>query len=166
MAKHVLGIFTQINQAKDAVDELKKHPQTKEVSFLYKSQTGKDLEMKEKEDVSTGTVAGGTAGVTLGSILGVAAETITVTTAAGTFMVFGPLAPFMGITGAVAGSLAGGLLGALIDLGVSESIAKQYEDRILKGETLVATSVEEDNEQRAIDILNTHNALLVQTANK
>jgi hypothetical protein len=59
--------------------------------------------------------------------------------------------------GAVAGGVTGGLLGALVDLGIPEESASYYAEGVRRGGTLLTVRVDDNQTDRAVDILNRHN---------
>jgi hypothetical protein len=85
----------------------------------------------------------------------------------GLFLIGGPIAGALGLTGAIAtavsgattGILAGGLVGALVSLGVPESVAKTYEDKVHAGGVLLAVPIRSDmDRENVIQVFNEYNA--------
>src|ERR1051326_4562567 len=88
---------------------------------------------KAPEGTTTGAVAGGAIGGTLGLLAGIGALAIP---GLGPFIAAGPI---MGaLAGLGAGGAVGGLIGALTGMGIPEYEAKRYEGRIREGGILVS----------------------------
>jgi len=66
------------------------------------------------------------------------------------------------LTGAGVGAMAGGLIGALTDIGVPEEEAGYYAEGVRRGGTLVTVNAEDGMVDRAVDILEDHNAVDVE----
>ena len=95
---------------------------------------------KAPEGTTTGAVAGGAIGGTLGLLAGIGALAIP---GLGPFIAAGPI---MGtLAGIGSGGLVGGLVGALVGMGIPEFEAKRYEGRIKEGGILA--SVHCDNSE-------------------
>ncbi len=162
MARMVLGIFTDRWNAEDAIRRLHRsgfNPQ--DISIMMKN-TGEAKIMAEQTGVSEvvgGTVSGAAAGGVIGALAGILVAN-GVIPGLGAFLIGGPLAAALGLTGTVAtavsgattGALAGGLLGALTSWGLSDEDAKIYEQRVRAGGILLAvfTREGEEGEVRAI----------------
>jgi uncharacterized membrane protein len=174
MAKMVLGVFTERDDAEDAIEELKTAGyNAKDISIIMKN----DKESEEFAD-STGTnvaegavsgaATGGVIGAIAGLLIGVGAIAIP---GLGAILIGGPLATALGLTGAAAttvsgaatGALAGGLIGALMGLGIPEEDARVYEERINQGAILVAVPTRADHESEAEDILEENGADRIRT---
>jgi hypothetical protein len=149
-----------------AVDRLMAEGFRKEdISVLLPEQSGtKDFahekQTKAPEGTTTGAVAGGAVGGTLGLLAGIGALAIP---GVGPFIAAGPI---MGaLAGLGAGGAIGGLVGALVGMGIPEYEAKRYEGRIKSGGILL--SVHCDNSdwvKRAKDLLETTGAEDVSSA--
>lgn len=93
-----------------------------------------------------GAVTGGTTGMAIGGALGwltgIGALAIP---GLGPLIAAGPI--MAALSGAAAGGLVGGLAGALVGMGIPEYEAKEYEERLHRGESIitVSTMTEEDN---------------------
>lgn len=146
------------------------------ISFIYRSSEGVTNEVKANaasltggEGTATGAVVGGSAG----ALAGIAAV-MGVIPVIGPIFAAGPLLVALGLgvgaastvaAGALTGAIAGGIIGLLTDLGASESIAKQYEERLKGGEVLVA--VQQDDVHDAEQAFRSHGATsvdILQTA--
>ncbi len=108
-----------------------------------------EKETKAPEGTTTGVVAGGAIGGTLGLLAGIGALAIP---GIGPFIAAGPI---MGaLAGIGSGGVVGGIIGALVGMGIPEYEAKRYEGRIKEGGILL--SVHCDNSdwvRRAKDLL-------------
>lgn len=151
----VFGIYRTQDDVEEAVDQLiAAHFRNEDVSVLFPDNQGtKDFahekNTKAPEGTTTGVIAGGALGGTLGLLAGIGALAIP---GLGPFIAAGPI---MGaLAGAGAGGAVGGLVGALVGMGMPEYEAKRYEGRIKEGGILL--SVHCDNSdwvRRAKDIL-------------
>lgn len=168
MAKNtaVYGIYRDRAAAEVAVDQLTaagfRH---EDISVLLQNNAGtKDFahekETKAPEGTTTGVIAGGALGGTLGLLAGIGALAIP---GIGPFIAAGPI---MGtLAGLGSGGLVGGIIGALVGMGIPEYEAKRYEGRIKEGGILL--SVHSDNSEwtsKAKDILKSTNAEDVSSA--
>jgi hypothetical protein len=151
----VYGIYPNRGMAENAVDRLLASDFRKEdISVLLQDNVGtKDFahekETKAPEGTTTGVIAGGAVGGTLGLLAGVGALAIP---GLGPFIAAGPI---MGaLAGIGSGGVVGGIIGALVGMGIPEFEAKRYEGRIKEGGVLL--SVHCDNSEwvsRAKDLL-------------
>lgn len=169
MTKTVLGIFSNRDEANDAVEALRKADyKPADISIVMK-------EGEEKEEVvestgehvvkgaTSGAVTGGVIGGIAGLLIGIGAIAIP---GVGALLIGGPLATALGLTGAAAttvsgavtGVLAGGLVGALVGLGVPEEQAKVYEERIREGGILLAVSAKDGKEDEVLKMMEEHGA--------
>jgi hypothetical protein len=141
MAKNtaVYGIFRNRSQAENAVDRLVAAGfRTEDISVLLPENVGtKDFahekNTKAPEGTTTGVVAGGVVGGTLGLLAGIGALAIP---GLGPFIAAGPI--MAALAGLGAGGAVGGLVGALVGMGIPEYEAKRYEGRIKEGGILMS----------------------------
>lgn len=145
----VIGIFQDRFDAQSAIDELNDMGfNPKDVSVVIKEGvTVAGTSGKKGGSVAEGAVSGAATGGVLGGLagllIGIGALAIP---GVGAFLVGGPIAIALGLTGAAAttisgattGALAGGLVGGLIGLGVPEDVARVYEQRVREGAVLLA----------------------------
>jgi hypothetical protein len=141
--------------AESAVDRLLASGfRNEDISVLLQDNAGtKDFahekDTKAPEGTTTGVVAGGAIGGTLGLLAGIGALAIP---GLGPFIAAGPI---MGaLAGIGSGGVVGGIIGALVGMGIPEYEAKRYEGRIKEGGILL--SVHCDNSdwvKRAKDLL-------------
>jgi hypothetical protein len=151
----VYGIYADREMAENAVDRLLASGfRSEDISVLLQDNVGtKDFahekQTKAPEGTTTGVVAGGVVGGTLGLLAGIGALAIP---GLGPFIAAGPI---MGaLAGLGTGGVVGGIVGALIGMGIPEYEAKRYEGRIKAGGILL--SVHCDNSDwvgKAKDIL-------------
>jgi hypothetical protein len=151
----VYGIYTARASAENAVDTLISSGfRSEDISVLLQDNVGtKDFahekQTKAPEGTTTGVVAGGAIGGTLGLLAGIGALAIP---GLGPFIAAGPI---MGaLAGIGSGGVVGGIIGALVGMGIPEYEAKRYEGRIKEGGILL--SVHCDNSDwvgKAKDIL-------------
>jgi hypothetical protein len=151
----VYGIYADREMAENAVDRLLANGfRGEDISVLLQDNVGtKDFahekQTKAPEGTTTGVVAGGVVGGTLGLLAGIGALAIP---GLGPFIAAGPI---MGaLAGLGTGGVVGGIVGALIGMGIPEYEAKRYEGRIKEGGILL--SVHCDNSDwvgKAKDVL-------------
>lgn len=166
MTKTVLGIFSDREYAKEALQKLQNEGYNpKDVSIVMKDQNeGKELADDTGADIAGGAVSGATTGAVLGGIAGLLASFVI--PGLGAFFIGGPIAGALGLTGAAAstasgaaaGALAGGLLGALMSFGLSEDDARTYEEHIKEGAILLAVPARDGEEKMVEDLLLNYNA--------
>lgn len=156
MKKVIFAVFSDIDVADQAINHL--HNELKipndEISYVYKDKTGHKVS-GEGDDVASKTAGEGAAtGATTGGLIGAAVGVIGVVGLLGPLgpvVVAGPMATFLGISGAtgviigtgVAGAAIGGLVGALTSMGVSEPQARKFEERVEAGEVLMSVHAED-----------------------
>lgn len=164
MSHILLGLFHDSTQAGAAVGQLKEKGYTKEISVLAYDPDYEDSHIHEiKQDVSTGTGLGATLGAVTGVLAGLFSGISALFVPGIGILVGGPLAALLGVTGGVVGSMTGGLLGALVDLGINESTAQLFEERIRAGEVMVGVTTGEDNSSEVSQLLQQHGATDITT---
>lgn len=177
MARTVVALYDTFEDANAAVRELVDNNFPREnISMMANDQSGEfsnqlnrsTTDPKLEEEVSNtaeGAGVGASIGATLGGIggllVGLGALTIP---GIGPVIAAGPLATALaGLAGAGAGALAGGvtggLIGALVDSGVPEETAQYYSEGVRRGGTLVSVNTDETLSGRAVNIMNRHNPI-------
>jgi uncharacterized membrane protein len=161
MAKTVLGIFSDSENAENAINTLKDAGYNpKDISIIMKDKReGKEIAENTGSNMVEGAVSGATTGAILGGLAGLLASFVI--PGLGAFFIGGPLAAALGLTGAAAttasgaatGALAGGLLGALTSLGLSEDEAKTYEEKVRSGGILLAVPARTGEEAEVESLL-------------
>jgi len=157
----IIGVFSERVNAEKAIADLeRKGYSPRDLSVIVREKdvvTPVKAGSKGGNAVSgalSGAATGGVIGGITGLLIGVGAVTIP---GIGAFLIGGPLAAALGLTGAAAvtasgvttGLLAGGLLGGLVGLGVPEEAARIYEQRVREGAVLLAVpaATEEKREE-------------------
>jgi hypothetical protein len=142
----VYGIYSNRTAAENAVDRLLADGfRNEDISVLLQDNVGtKDFahekQTKAPEGTTTGVIAGGAIGGTLGLLAGIGALAIP---GIGPFIAAGPI---MGaLAGIGSGGVVGGIVGALVGMGIPEYEAKRYEGRVKAGGILL--SVHCDNSE-------------------
>ncbi len=157
----VIGSFSSADDAEQAIGALKDDGfDEQEISLVAldsESEFGQDdgrgvLSMGQ--DLTSGTTTGGALGGIAGLLAGVGALAIP---GIGPIIAAGPIAA--GLSGAVVGGIAGGLL----DLGVPEDRGQYYEDRVREGDVLVALNADDQEVDRAAQIMRDYGADDVET---
>lgn len=151
----VYGIYANRATAEGAVDQLLASGfRNEDISVLLQDNAGtKDFahkkDTKAPEGATTGVVAGGAIGGTLGLLAGIGALAIP---GLGPFIAAGPI--MATLAGLGSGGAIGAIVGALVGMGIPEYEAKRYEGRIKEGGILL--SVHCDNSdwvKKAKDLL-------------
>src|SRR5690242_390950 len=149
------GIYRTRELAETAVDRLLAAGfRNEDISVLFQDNVGtKDFAhekaTKAPEGTTTGVVAGGAIGGTLGLLVGIGALAIP---GIGPFIAAGPV--MATLAGIGSGGVVGGIIGALVGMGIPEYEAKRYAGRVKEGGILL--SVHSDNSDwtgKAKDIL-------------
>jgi len=140
--KSVFGIVKSYSQAEQLVEELQAEGfPASEISVLLPDSEGRhDIghvkATKAPEGATTGATAGGVTGGVLGLLAGIGALAIP---GIGPFIAAGPLMAAL--------SGAGGLVGALVGMGIPEIEAKRYQDKLKRGNYLIAVAVADGDEK-------------------
>src|SRR5438270_12774780 len=135
----VYGIYGSRGAAESAVDQLNAAGfRSEDISVLMQDNVGtKDFAhekaTKAPEGTTTGAVAGGAIGGTLGLLAGIGALAIP---GVGPLIAAGPI--MATLAGIGSGGLVGGIVGALVGMGIPEYEAKRYEGRIKEGGVLLS----------------------------
>jgi uncharacterized protein (TIGR02271 family) len=162
MAKTVVGLFDDFSEAQSVVQDLVNNSFTREdISIAANDATGEyakyaDSGVSEMSGTATGAATGAVLGGIGGLVVGLGALTIP---GIGPIIAAGPL--ITTLTGAGVGAVAGGLIGALTDIGVPEEEAGYYAEGVRRGGTLVTVRAEDHLVDRAVEIMERHNAINV-----
>ncbi len=133
------GIYASREMAEGAVDRLINAGFRREdISVLLQDNVGtKDFahekHTKAPEGATTGVVAGGLIGGTIGLLAGIGVLAIP---GLGPLIAAGPI--IAALTGVGSGGVVGGMIGALVGMGIPEYEAKRYEGRIKEGGILLS----------------------------
>ncbi len=147
--KTILGVFLDRMSADSAIERLENLGyDPKDISIIVKDGSHIQEIRGSKGGTAastmvTGATAGGVIGGLTGLLIGLGALTIP---GVGAFLIGGPIAAALGLTGAAAsavsgattGILAGGLVGGLVGLGIPEDVARVYEEHVREGAILLA----------------------------
>lgn len=156
-----MGVFASSFDAESVIDELEeKGFNPRDISVIVEDGIQMDERVGRKggtasAGAATGAATGGIIGGLAGLLVGVGAVAVP---GIGGFLVGGPIALALGLTGAAAttvtgatvGLMAGGIVGGLIGLGVPERDAREYERRVRKGDILLAVSTTSERDARYI----------------
>jgi hypothetical protein len=170
MAKTVVGLFESFPKARTAVEELVSSGFDRaRIGIIANKgeQTGATGggSAGDGDAAARGAIKGAGVGATAGGVVGGAGALIA-SLGALTIPGFGPVlaaGPLVALltgagVGAAAGAAAGGLIGALTKAGVPEGEARVYEEGIRSGGTLVTVQAEDNDADRAAEILNRNGA--------
>lgn len=157
MTRTYMAIFRDSKAAGSAVSELSNKGYTKDVSVVAKNTDNAEVQTHEvKQDVSDGTAVGAATGAALGAVGAILVGAASFVLPGLGLVVLGPLATIL--SGTAAGAITGGVVGALVDWGVPDEQAKDYEERIMRGEVLVAVTAGEDKEMEINQTFNKYGA--------
>lgn len=151
----VFGIYSSVAGAERAVDALvAARFSSADVSVLMPDHQGSQdfahqKNTKAPEGATTGVIAGGTVGGTLGLLAGIGTLAIP---GVGPFIAAGPI--MAALAGLGIGGSVGGFVGALVGMGIPEFEAKRYEGRVKDGGVLLSVHCDTADEiTRAKDVL-------------
>ena len=140
MAKNtaVFGIYPSRETAENGVDRLRSAGFSNEnISVLVQdgvsTSFGHEKHTKAPEGTTTGVVAGGIIGGTIGLLAHIGILAIP---GLGPLIAAGPI--IAALTGVGSGGMLGGIIGALLGIGIPEYEAKRYEGRIKQGAILLS----------------------------
>jgi len=165
MAKQVVGLFDNMQDAHGAVQELTNAGFTSDdISIVANNASGEYSTTdgggsEAAEGAGAGAVGGAVLGGLGGLLVGLGALAIP---GVGPVVAAGTLATTLGTTavGAGIGAAAGGLVGALVGAGIPEDDANIYAEGIRRGGALVTVQASSDNDaDRAADILDRYNVV-------
>ncbi len=161
----IVGLFKDAVKVREVIDRFEEEGFIESISVVSKKDTEDEAEVdKVKGDVEDGAAAGATVGGVAGALAGLAVGLGVLTVPGGPLLVAGPLTSAWTAGGAVAGALTGGLVGGLIDWGIPENKAERFKDSVYAGETLVAVTVEDsENEEMIKKSFHDHGANTVET---
>src|SRR6476659_321107 len=164
----VFGIVKTHSQAEQIVEKLQTSGfPAAEISVLLPDTEGKhDMGLvkatKAPEGATTGAATGGVTGGVLGLLAGIGALAIP---GVGPFIAAGPI--MAALSGAAIGATTGGVVGALVGLGIPEIEAKRYDEKLKKGNYLIAVHTDEsDDVDRAKDIFKNAGAEDISTVSE
>ncbi len=165
MSKSVFGIATTHGQAERIVEQLQAQGfAASEISVLMPdtSDVGHVKATKAPEGATTGAATGGATGGVIGLLAGIGALAIP---GVGPFIAAGPI--MAALSGAAVGATTGGVVGGLIGLGIPEIEAKRYDEKLRKGNYLIAVHTDESEDvDRAKHIFKTAGAEDISTVSE
>src|SRR5207342_1294556 len=138
-----------------------------EISILLPDTDGKHnigpvKATKAPEGAATGAATGGVTGGVLGLLAGIGALAIP---GIGPFIAAGPI--MAALSGAAVGATTGGIVGGLVGLGIPEIEAKRYDEKLKKGNYLIAVHTDKsDDVDRAKDIFKNAGAEDISTVSE
>ncbi len=171
-----LSTFTTREQAEKAINLL--HMEYKiendKISYLYKNTEGEinevDVEDITQDTVKEGAEKGAHRGAALGAVAGIAAVAVAAPVV-GPVLAGGSFAATLAASAAVGatagssavGAVTGSLIGALYSWSFDIEETKEYEDRVLSGDVLVAVSDEDSKSDDVRSVLASCGAKNVKT---
>src|SRR4029077_14454910 len=168
MSKSVFGIATTHGQAERIVEQLQAQGfAASEISVLMPDTGGtRDVghvkATKAPEGATTGAATGGVTGGVIGLLAGIGALAIP---GVGPFIAAGPI--MAALSGMAVGAATGGVVGGLIGLGIPEIEAKRYDEKLRKGNYLIAVHTDESEDvDRAKHIFKTAGAEDISTVSE
>jgi Heat induced stress protein YflT len=151
----VVGVFQDIDQARRAIDDLRRNGFTEdEVGFLTRATTTAE-QGDEAGDTVASAAGGAVQGGVIGGVLGAAASLLI--PGIGPAIAGGILAATLG--GAAIGAAAGGVIGVLTGIGVPEEEANFYQQELGAGHPIIMVKVTSpDSQADALEILRRNGA--------
>ena len=163
---NVIGTFDNSSQAQAAVERLINAGIDRDQISLVTRDYDHDKNADETREHASGAGKGAGIGAALGGVGGLIAGLAGLAIPGiGPILAAGPIAAALGgaLGGAGLGAAAGGLIGALTDMGVPEEEAREYENQVRQGKTLVTVRAGTDNEaDRAYSIMEAQGAMDVE----
>src|SRR5207249_8076587 len=143
MSKSVFGIATTHGQAERIVQQLQGQGfATSEISVLMPDTAGtRDVGHVKATKAPEGATTGAATGGVVGLLAGIGALAIP---GVGPFIAAGPI--MAALSGAAVGAATGGVVGGLIGLGIPEIEAKRYEEKLKRGNYLIAVHTDESED--------------------
>ncbi|MDF2635398.1 MAG: hypothetical protein K0R78_2272 [Pelosinus sp.] len=154
----VIGVFESRSRAENAVNTLRKQGfTTEEINIVSKKQRTENQHETYDDDITDGTLTGGTLGGIGGLLMG-----------AGALMLpgLGPILAVGPITAAVGGAIAGGIAGGLIDWGIPAEASQRYEQEVAHGSILAIIRTDTTKVNSAAQILRQNGAKDVENHSK
>ncbi|SCM80400.1 conserved hypothetical protein [uncultured Sporomusa sp.] len=155
--KSVIGVFDGRNNAEQAVNSLRAQGfTTEEINIVSKNKNTRNTQGDGsfEDDITDGTLTGGTLGGIGGLLLGAGALAIP---GVGPIIAAGPIAA------ALSGVVAGGIAGGLIDWGIPAEVGKRYEQHVVQGGILTIIRADAAKANQAAQILRQNGAKDVET---
>ncbi|MDB4979075.1 MAG: hypothetical protein JWM56_1261 [Candidatus Peribacteria bacterium] len=162
--KMLFAAFDSIATADETIDELiSRGFDVRDISVITQ-----ENQKSAAGNMAAGAAGGATTGGVIGGIAGLLAGAGVFPALAG-FLIGGPVAAALGLTGiaaatasgAVTGVVAGGLIGALTNLGLNKADAQYYSDIVENGGVLLGIPVNDDDETLARSILESHGVVRI-----
>jgi uncharacterized membrane protein len=158
MSRTVIALFDDSRHAHEAVENLVGERFSREAISLITPPAHGEPSTPGDEGAPSATATGAGAGAVLGGlgglVVGLGALTLP---GIGPVLAAGPLTT--ALAGAGVGAAAGGLVGALMDQGVPEDRARDYEEGLRRGGTLVILRTTADRAPIAETMLDRHGAV-------
>jgi len=146
----VIGVFESRSKAENAVNTLRKQGfTTEEINIVSKKQRNQNQDETYDDDITDGTLTGGTLGGIGGLLMGAGALLLP---GLGPILAVGP------ITAAVGGAIAGGIAGGLIDWGIPAEASQRYEQEVAHGSILAIIRTDTSKVNSAAQILRQNGA--------
>ncbi len=167
MAKVVVGMFDNMEYARDAVNELVDNGIDRNaISLIAGDERGEMRRYVGQENTGSEVAESAAGGAGIGAIMG-GLGGLLVGLGALAIPGFGPViaaGPIVSAltgagVGAAAGAVTGGLLGALVEMGIPDERAQVYSDGIRHGNILVTARVDDAMANTAVSILNRHHPI-------
>lgn len=158
--KVVIGVFSSVQNAEKAVSNLRQQGFTnEEINIVTKKERTREergATAYEDDDITDGTLTGGTIGGIGGLLLGAGALAIP---GLGPIVAAGPIAA------ALSGAVMGGVAGGLIDWGIPAEVSQRYENRVKEGGILAVIRTSPSNVDKAALVLRQNGAQEVESHN-
>lgn len=169
-SRMLIAAFADTELADRAVNELSSHGyDARDLSVISKERTVTAAQPSIAGEAVAGAVGGAATGGVIGGLAGILASAGVLPAIAG-FLIGGPVAAALGLTGmaaaaasgAVTGAAVGGLLGGLMNLGLPRAEAEYYTDIVEKEGVLLIVPFDQGGKAEARHILEANHATKVQ----
>ena len=173
MARTVVGLYDNVSQARDALQELVDAGFKRDnINFVANAAAEEaevrpyfddDGKYRDNDELTTseGAAAGAGIGATVGGLGGLLMGLgLLAVPGVGPALAAGPIAS--ALVGAGIGAAAGGLSGALVNNGVPEADADYYAEGVRRGGALVSLTVEDNEADKAQSVMNAHNPVNIE----
>ncbi len=168
MEKSLMAVFSDRAKADQAVQELETMGyETGDISVIARGSDGTVESNMEKNiaDTTEGATSGAATGAAAGGLAGLLAGIGVIPALAG-FLIGGPIAAAIGLTGvaataasgAMTGAAAGGLLGILSKLGFEQEEAESYSHAVEQGGVALCVPVDGRDSREVRTVMEDHGA--------
>jgi hypothetical protein len=163
---NIIGLFDSRREAESAIHQLVNSGINRDYISIVSHKDNEDTRDLKTDDDTSRAAKGAGIGAALGGVGGLLAGLAGLAIPGiGPILAAGPIATALGgaLGGAGLGAVTGGLIGALMDMGVPEHEARNYEDAVRQGKTLLTVRADDDaSAERVASILDNCGAVDIE----